>query len=52
VYISGVLAILIMSGTLFLSACVEKTEYDVVQKKLDDGKKERPRILSRSPKIS
>jgi len=34
------LVILVISGYLFLSACVEKTEYDALQKKLDDTTKQ------------
>src|SRR5258708_23601486 len=36
----SLLLVFVVSECLSLSACVEKTEYDAVQKKLDDTKKE------------
>jgi hypothetical protein len=37
---SGLFAVLIVSGFLFLSGCVEKVEYDALQKKFNDTTKE------------
>ena len=46
------LVVLVISGYLFLSACVEKTEYDALQKKFDDTTKQLSETRVRIPMMS